>query len=662
MKKFMERGLCVLLAVMLVMAMLPAVNSFAAKEMFQISTVAVTGIDLPLAGAKPDFTAEVSSSARYELAENAVVWEEYDEDWVWQSTLTANSTFKKGNWYVVFIKLNPKSGYSFTDTITSTINGNTADADVSGGNNIEIYTSFQCTNTAITQVDLNVVMPTVGQTPTFAKVDTLEYESANNNPKLTNQANGVVWTNMSTNVNLSNSNPFKKATQYSVTYTLYAKSGYSFVKDLKATVNGKTALVRQVDNYVLIRLENLTPTYKSIPSVAVTDVTAPAVGKTPDYTITIAGEHCGVVNQNSDYWVNGVGWVEFIPGNSSGKMMKKTDTFKAGNKYAIIMDISATTEGYQMVKDSTTATVNGKSATLSIEADGLTGRMIYTFSALSQMTLSKIELNVTAPAAGAKPAFDKIDGAGYYSDNNGGSAAAFKNGIAWFKSASAYIGAGTTETFEAGKDYTLKISLVTKDAYAFSKTLSATINGKTATVTAFEDGSVLLEVVLSTPKAPHTHTPSGWQTDDEYHWKTCTDATCGSILGQKQMHLNSDSDGKCDTCGYQLPIEVPDDPVDPPVIDPIGPPVTDPTDPPATDPTDPPATDPTDPPADAPTEPPVVNPAEPSKADPTAPASTTPAGDETEEPAANNGWVWIVVGGAMVILAVVVVLFIKKKK
>ena len=646
MKKNIGKLICTVLAMVFLLGVLPVTTALAAKEMFQINAVAVTGIDVPLAGAKPDFTAEVSSSARYELAENAVVWEEYDEGWEWQSTLTANSTFKKGNWYVVFVKLNPKSGYDFTDTITSTINGNTADAGISGGNSREIYASFQCTNTAITQVDLNVVMPTVGQTPTFAKVDTLEYESANNNPKFTNQTNGVVWTNMSTNVNLSVSNPFKKATKYAVTYTLYSKRGYTFAKDLKATINGKTALVQQVDNYVLIRLENLTPSYKTITSVAVTDVTAPAVGKTPDYNITTAGDHYSVVDQNSDYWVNGVGWVEFIPGNSSGNMMKKTDTFKVGNKYAIIMDVSATTEGYQFVKDSTTATVNGKSATLSVEADGMTARLIHTFSALSQMTLSKVELNVTAPAAGAKPAFDKIDGTGYYSDNNGNSAAAFKNGIAWFKSASSYIGAGTTETFEAGKDYTLKISLAAEDAYAFSKTLTATINGKTATVTAFEDGSVLLEVVLSTPKAPHTHTPSSWQTDDEYHWKVCTDATCGSIVVQKQMHLNSDPDGKCDTCGYQLPIEVPDDPVDPPVTDPIDPPVDDPVDPPVDDPTEPPVVNPTDPPVD----------------DPTEPAPTTPAANETEEPAANNGWVWIVLGGSMVVLAVAVVLFVKKKK
>lgn len=750
--KMMKRGLCALLVLFLAVALLPVLNTYAAKENFAISAVSVTGIDVPLAGAKPDFTAEVSSSARYVLADNAVEWVEYDEGWEWTADLTANSTFKKGYWYVVYATVNAKDGYSFNSSVSGSIDGNSAmNSGKPTSEKASFYFAFQCTDTAITKVELTVVSPAVGKTPTFAKVDTTQYESKNNDPKLSNQTNGVVWTNMSSGVNLTVSNPFKENVNYSVSYTLYPKSGYQFAKNLTATINGKTALVKQENGYIVVRLENLKASYKTITPVTITCVTAPAVGKTPtytlnaagnyftvqgqnddywsngvawvefkpgatsgtvmkktatfkpgytyklyidlvptdaayafvknesvvtvngknatvvvdgrnaraiysfdtlpeltvpgvsvnctapvagktpNYTITTSGSYYSVVDQDSDYWVNGVAWVEFVPGASSGTMMKKTDKFKAGNKYAICMDVTVSTDGYAFVKDQTTATVNGKTATLNI--DGKTARLIYTFPALSQMTVSKVEINVTAPAAGAKPSFDKIDGNGYYSDNNGNPVAVFKNGIAWFKSPSAYIAAGTNGTFEAGKDYTLKISLVAKDGYVLAKNLTATVNGKTAAVTHLDNGGAMLEVVLSTPKTPHTHTPSGWQTDDEYHWKVCTDAQCGSIVVQKQMHLNSDSDGKCDTCGYQLPIELPDDPTKP----------TEPNTP--DDPTVP--TDPLDP--TVPSEPEV-------------PTEATKPADDAKEPADNSGFIWIAVAALILAIGAVVVVVILKNK
>lgn len=769
--KMMKRSLCVALALLLTMVCVPMMKTFAAKEMYTVKSVSISGIAVPLAGAKPDFTAEVSES-RCELAANAVQWDEYDEDWEWQAELNANSTFKKGYWYVVSVTVNAKDDYAFDAAVSGSINGQSANNNGKPTTSkAGFYISYQCTDTAITNVELTVVNPAVGKFPTFAKVNTTQYESKNTDPKLSNQTNGVVWTNMSSGVNLSVSNPFKENVSYSVSYTLYPKSGYQFYDNLTATINGKKALVRFEDGYIIVRLENMVAEYKPITSVAITGVTAPAAGKTPsyeftatgnyfavqgenddsrvngvywaefepgsfygltmkktdvfkpgyiyklyidlvptdsayafaqdqsvvtvngkeavvvvdgrnaraiyafdvlpaplavpgvsinciapvagktpNYNITTAGSYYTVVDQDSEYWVNGVAWVEFVPGANSGTMIKKTDTFKAGNKYAIVMDLTVTTENYAFVQDITTAIVNGKTATINI--DGKIAHLMYVFPAVSQLTVSKVEINVTAPAAGAKPSFDQVEGAGYYSDNNGNAPAVFKNGVAWFKTPSSYITAGTTETFEAGMDYTLKISLTSKEGYAFSKSLTATVNGKTATVTQFDDGSIMLEVVLSTPAVPHTHTPSDWQMDDGYHWQICTDAECGSILGRREMHLNTDEDGKCDTCGYQLPIEVPEDPIDPPV--------TDPTDPPVNDPTDPPVTDPTDPPASDPTESTAADRTEPSANDPTTAGDAS--ADQQSKPANPNGWVWFVVGGGVAVLATVSVVVVKKKK
>ena len=64
---------------------------------------------------------------------------------------------------------------------------------------------------------------------------------------------------------------------------------------------------------------------------------------------------------------------------------------------------------------------------------------------------------------------------------------------------------------------------------------------------------------MTATKKDHVHTASTtWQTDLDNHWKICTDKNCGSLVGEKQKHSDSNKDGKCDVCGYKLPVEVPD--------------------------------------------------------------------------------------------------------
>lgn len=633
-RKIVSCSLCVLMALLLAVTVLPTVNAWAAKENFAVGSVAISGIETPLAGAKPDYTPKIADGASYALAENGVQWEEYDSDWEWQSTLHANSTFKKDHWYVVTVTVDVKSGSFFSDSVSGTING--AAAQTNGkptSSRASFYVSFQCTETAITKVDLSVIAPAVGKFPTFAKVNTDQYESKNTDPKLSNQTNGVVWTNMSSGVNLTVSNVFKENISYSVSYTLYPKSGHQFSENLAVTVNGQKALVRFEDGYITVRLENMVATYKTIPSVTITGVTAPVAGKTPSYDVVATGTHCAVQGQNDDRWVNGVSWAEFEPGAFYGITMKKTDVFKAGYTYKVYIDVVPTDSAYAFVQDESVATVNGMSAYVTV-ADR-NARVICSFDTPPEQTVSKVELNVIAPAAGQKPGYDKLDGTGYHSVNDSNASGAYKNGIAWFEAADSYVAA---DTFEAGKSYTLRITLSPKAGYHFSKSLTATVNGKKATVTSYDDGTVLLEVVLTAPTAPHTHTPSDWQTDDGYHWKVCTDPECGSIVISRQLHTNTDEDSKCDICGYQLPTQAPENPEDP----------TNPSQP--SDPENP--DDPKNP-----SQP--VDPDEP--ADPTAPTDPADPGDHDDPP--KDYTILIVAAVAVPVAAGAgLVLVLKKKK
>ncbi len=50
-----------------------------------------------------------------------------------------------------------------------------------------------------------------------------------------------------------------------------------------------------------------------------------------------------------------------------------------------------------------------------------------------------------------------------------------------------------------------------------------------------------------------SHTPSGWQNDATGHWKVCT--KCGNETADTRAgHGDSNTDYKCDTCGYALPV------------------------------------------------------------------------------------------------------------
>lgn len=431
----MKKFLSLVLAVIMLLCLMPTTSVFAAS----VTMVDAVNIELPVAEEKPDFSADLPNwSDAHKIT--GVEWVEYDEGWEWEKDMSANDTFKEGYWYVVYVHFETTSGNNFSETINPHINNETA--QVSGPavqanrTKVSIYKAYQATKapTAISKVDLNVVKPVVGKTPTFAKVDTTQYFSEKYGT-VSNCSNGVTWTNQSNNINITVNNPFKEGTKYTVTYYLTAKDGYKFTTATACTING------------------------SVASISVTDAT-----------------HAKI---------------------SLGDL---------------------------------------------VPDDG-------------KKEVSSVSIYVTAPKEGEKPNYTKIDGTEYYSDNgiNGTSTKIYKNGIAWYKSASSYISPGTTETFKGGSEYTIKIALTAKDDYKFAKTVTAKINGKTATVETFDDGSINVSVKLTALSKEHKHTDSDWKTDNDNHWKVCTDTACGTITVAKEAHKDQNKDNKCDVCAYAIP-------------------------------------------------------------------------------------------------------------
>ena len=431
----MKKVLSLVLTLIMLLCLMPTTTVFASIVM----RAEIKNIDLPVIGEKPDFSAELGSLSDV-MKITKVEWVEYDADWEWQKEMTANDTFKEGYWYVVYAYLETEPGHNFGDSVSGTINNINAKKDgnatQANGTKVGFYVSYQATKrlTVINNVDLTVVKPVIGKTPTFAKVDTAQYVSEKYGT-VSNCSNGVTWTNQGSGVNITVSNPFKEGTKYKVTYYLTAKDGYRFDYNTKCTINGVTATLGRTD--------------------------------TTHITVSLS---------------------DLVPGDGKKE-------------------------------------------------------------------ITSLDLSVTAPKDGEKPNYTKIDGTGYYSDNgiNGTSTKIYKNGIAWYKSASSYISPGTTETFKGGSEYTIKIALTAKDGYKFAKTVTAKINGKTATVESFDDGSVNVSVKLTALSKEHKHTDSGWKTDKDNHWRVCTDTSCGMITVAKEAHKDVNKDNKCDVCSYAIP-------------------------------------------------------------------------------------------------------------
>jgi len=115
----------------------------------KISSVAVTGIDAPKIGEKPDYTAAVSDS-RYALQKGTASRTKNGITWYNSETKTAmwpsSDKFEEGGSYYVVIGLTAEDGYEFEATaagvpkVSGTVNGKKA--EVSGQDEYNVYLTY----------------------------------------------------------------------------------------------------------------------------------------------------------------------------------------------------------------------------------------------------------------------------------------------------------------------------------------------------------------------------------------------------------------------------------------------------------------------------------------------------------------------------------------
>lgn len=288
----MKKYLSLVLAVVMILCLIPATTVFAAKEEV-INQVELTVV-APVEGEKPAYdkidgrgyysdNGEWGTSTR--VYKNGIAWYKSSSSYFSPGT---NETFNANTSYTVKINLLPKGNFEFGTNVTAKINGKTATVEVFDDGSILAQTTLSSTSsnkTVIKKVDLSVVRPAIGKTPTFAKVDTTQYFSEKYGT-VSNCANGVTWTNQSSGINLTISNPFKEGVKYRVTYYLTAKDGYKFASNTACTINGTAATLEVTDtNHAKIYLSDLLPGDGKNPSSS-QSTTVGTTSKEPDKNST----------------------------------------------------------------------------------------------------------------------------------------------------------------------------------------------------------------------------------------------------------------------------------------------------------------------------------------------------------------------------------------
>ena len=480
-----------------------------------LSSVSIT-LDVPVVGAKPDYTAVFPSGANY--YSDAYNEDDYRNDIVWYDIASEkyvnpdSGVFKAGHQYRVHIYLTAKDGYIFTNSTTATLNGQTAETSLYSGQLSVDYTfpKLEGEPDYISSVSITLDAPAVGAKPDYTAVfpSGADYYSYAYNEG--NCRNDIGWYDITSDnwVN-PDSGAFEIGHQYRVRIYLTAKDG-DFTNSTTATLNGQTAETSLYSGQ--LRVDYTFPKLADyISSVSIT-LDAPAVGAKPDYTAVFpSGANYYSYAYNESNYRNDIVWYDIT---SDYNVNPDSGVFKNGHQYRVSIYLTAK-DGY-IFTNSTTATLNGQTAETSLYSGQL--RVVYTFpvlAGLERIDSVSVTLGLIDPSLclGSHFSYDTYlpSDANYYSKvNNEGY---YRNDVAWYDETTESYGNPDTGTFEGGHKYTVIVYLTPKVGYSFTNNTTATLNDK-FTAEATLDGERL--------KVTYTFSPVNGESVDVINYVSCT--------------------------------------------------------------------------------------------------------------------------------------------
>ena len=401
-----------------------------------ISQVAITGIDTPKVGNKPDTSATVNVTG----ADNAgVTW----YDWTDKKTLTSSDVFKVGHDYMVMVTLNAKSGYIFSTTdsnkLNISVNGNKGFLWLANPQRVQCCYNFE---TLTEPQPVITLQPSGGHSPYMGDSIVLKIDAENANEYIWHvideNGNELAWNYISNNgyANLSTSEGGKKLFLYGVSDWMTGKHVYCEVKGNGGTVKSDIVTL-SVDKVVKYCMDMYFDNFDEI------------------WNHKTVGDYKNVkTDTNAPYTITEVRWQLF------NKVLSDDFEFSSGDTIALLIGL-APKEGYELYV--TSGSINGINSS---DAFHLTdGRQYLQFeiniTAPDEYKTQNIELSVAEPVAGVKPSTTAACTSGY----------AIPGTPSWTPA---------DTTFKSGTQYTVKIPVTAEFEMGDIDTVTAKVNGKDA--------------------------------------------------------------------------------------------------------------------------------------------------------------------------------------
>lgn len=457
---------------------------------------ASVNVTAPVIGAKVSKTATVSSGYTGYTVANMYWYNLTDGNYPSES-----DKFLENKEYRCFVEITANTGYEFKNssgspTVTGYVNGKSATVTKAGTSYSAaervtlIYTYPKMTKETISTVATTITGPSYGKAPSYvaSAASSPVYEIYKMNYQ--NFKDGVCWIDDTSNKTVSPSDTsfkFIAGHRYTVQIMVKVKNSdtHKFASTVNGSINGSSAVVSgygtlDKDVYRIMANSFLCSGGTEISSVATT-ITAPVIGKTPDFEGGVS---------TTGVRVSSIIWYDL----TDSKYIYQNDAFLENHKYDACIVLRTNDDGYYFknengTKTKVTGTLNGSTAQTASYASNSVVNCIcvnYEFSELTYTSISKIGISgVTPPVAGLAPLYvvpNTSESTKYVVYKELNDSVRYSGGQCWWdKTANKAVNpTDKTYKFIAGHEYQYQVMVYTLPGYKFAAKVSSTINGSAA--------------------------------------------------------------------------------------------------------------------------------------------------------------------------------------
>ena len=421
---------------------------------------------------------------------DGVAW--FDE--TTQTYLYAGDRFVSGHQYSVYIVTIVRNNYYHfvNDSLyNQTLVDVTVNGDMAGVLQLDGYDAWKAFTVKYTfpaceeapsdieTIDIQIQTPIANTHPDFS-VSLEQDKYTFSGLDVEDYINGIAWYNVSNDTYLTQEDVFYPGNRYRIIIPLKRVEPYRFAVDesgatkVRATIAGKEAEVyshfsaysEDMSKYIAVAY-TFEECKEPVSEIELIGIDIPVENRTPDYVVTsVDTDKYDILEEQYEP----VTWLK------DGSVMDKNDTFEAGYRYAVTIQVKTKDDLVFLLDENldpaVTATLDGKSAsvTKAWEQDPFEVlEVYYDFGVCNDTVIETVDVKgVVEPAVGKTPSYSAyVDGTGYeipcyYSET-------CKNGISWYDvTEGEYLYPDDKESvFVAGHEYKVQMYLETLGDYNF---------------------------------------------------------------------------------------------------------------------------------------------------------------------------------------------------